>query len=59
MRTWQEAAQASTASRSCGSDTAHTRHWSCVMMTFAFSSANLRGSSGLLLGRRFLPSANS
>ena len=51
-RTWQDAAQASTASRSCGSDTAHTRHWSCVMMTFAFSSANLRGGSGLLFGRR-------
>jgi hypothetical protein len=59
MRTWQEAAQASTASRSCGSDTAHTRHWSCVMMTFAFSSANLRGSSRMLFGRRFLLSANS
>lgn len=40
--TWHDDAHISTASRSCGSDTAHTRHWSCVMITFACSSASLR-----------------
>lgn len=50
--TWQEEAQSSTASRSCGSDTAHTRHWSCVMMTFAFSSASLQPPGNCMSGSR-------